>query len=128
MKPIFPVTVFSLNKTSADLKAVFDSGSFYTIVRADKLPLNTQVINQEITFGTANKKASLSVIGQTILVIKIGEKMVQGEVMVSDELGSDMLIGAGLMQTWDISIMNTNGKTQINVKHDMRDPEINEVV
>ena len=128
MKPIFPVTVFSLNKTSADLKAVFDSGSFYTIVRADKLPLNTQVINQEITFGTDNKKASLSVIGQTILVIKIGEKMVQGEVMVSDELGSDMLIGAGLMQTWDISIMNTNGKTQINVKHDMRDPEINEVV
>jgi len=128
MKPIFPVTVFSLNKTSADLKAVFDSGSFYTIIRADKLPVNTQVINQEISFGTANKKASLKVRGQTILVIKIGEKMVQGEVLVSDELGSDMLIGAGLMQTWDISILNTNGKTKINVTHDMRDPEINEVV
>ena len=54
--------------------------------------------------------------------------MIEAGVLISPELGSDMLIGAQTMQSWDISIINTKGKTKINVKHDMRDPEINEVV
>ena len=127
MKPLFPVTIMSLNNTSTDLKAVFDSGSFYTIIREDMLPRDTVVIKEEITFRTANKQGGLKVIGQTILKIIIGEKMIQGAVLVSAELGSDMLIGAGLMQSWDISIMNDKGVTKINVAHDMRDPEITEV-
>ncbi len=128
MKPILPITIFSLNKTSRNVNAVFDSGSFYTIIRADKLPANTTIIPQNTTFGTANKKGRLNVIGQTILIMGIGKKMIQGEVLVSPDLGSDMLIGAGTMQTWDISIINIKGKTKIDIKHDMRDPEINEVV
>lgn len=127
MKPLLPVKIFSLNKTSNHLNAVFDSGSYYTIIRADKLPRNTTVIKQKVTFRTANKKGNLNIIGQTILTIAIGNKMIQDAVLVSHELGSDMLIGAKTMQSWDISIVNTNGKTKVNVKHDMRDPEITEV-
>lgn len=52
----------------------------------------------------------------------------QGEELVSPDLGSEKLKGAGMMQTWDISILNVKGKTQIYIDHDMRDQEINEVV
>lgn len=128
MKPILPIKISSLNGTSKNVNAVFDSGSYYTIIRTDNLPVNTTVIKQHKAFGTANRKASLNIIGQTILVMSIGKKMIQGEVLVSDELGSDMLIGAQTMQSWDILILNTKGKTTITIKHDMRDPEINEVV
>lgn len=54
--------------------------------------------------------------------------MIRDETLVSDEPGSDMLIGAKTMQSWDITIRNSNGKTKVIVKHDMRDPEINAVV
>jgi hypothetical protein len=127
MKPVFPIKIISLNNTSANLNAVFDSGSFYTIIRADKLPADTTVIRQELTFRTAHKGGILQIIGKTILDILIGEKMIETQVLVSSELGSDMLIGAQTMQSWDISIMNSKGKTTINVAHDMRDPEITEV-
>jgi hypothetical protein len=53
--------------------------------------------------------------------------MIDAQVLVSNELGADMLIGAQTMQSWDISIINTKGNTKINVAHDMRDPEITEV-
>lgn len=128
MKPILSVNVYSLNQTVKNVNAVFDTGSYYSIIRADQLPAHTLIIPQEKTFGTANKKAKLKIIGVTVLIIGIGTKMIQTEVLVSNELGSDMLIGAQAMQSWDISIRNTNGKTTIFVKHDMRDPEINEVV
>lgn len=128
MKPIVPITILSLNNTSRSVNAVFDSGSYYTIVRADKLPANTTIIEQHQSFGTANKKSRLKTIGETILIMSIGKKMIKSEALVSEELGSDMLIGAQTMQSWDISILNTKGKTTINIKHDMRDPEINEVV
>ncbi len=39
-----------------------------------------------------------------------------------------MLIGAGLMQMWDISIRNKNGHTKIHVGHDMNDPDIQTVL
>src|ERR1039457_6262764 len=116
MKPVFPVKITSLNKTSTDLNAVFDSGSYYTIIREDRLPLKTAVIPQQITFRTANKKGSLTILGQTILTIGIGKKMIQDAVLVSSELGSDMLIGAKTMQSWDISIINVKGKTKIKVQ------------
>ena len=127
MKPIFPITIYSLNKTSQNVNAVFDSGSYYTIIRQDKLPLNTVVIENNKTFRTANKQGNLEIIGETILIFQIGEKMIDDKVLVSADLGSDMLIGAQTMQSWDISIMNIKGKTKINIEHDMRDPEITEV-
>jgi hypothetical protein len=127
MKPSFPVQITTLNKKSVNVNAVFDSGSFYTIIREDKLPKRTTVLPEKITFRTANKEGSLTILGHTILTISIGKKMIQESVMVSNELGSDMLIGAKSMQSWDISILNSNCKTKISVAHDMRDPEITEV-
>ena len=128
MKPVFPITITSLNKTSQNVNAVFDTGSYYTIIRADKLPLDTMILPQESSFRTTNKNARLSIIGKTFLVLQIGNKMIEAGVLVSPELGNDMLIGAQTMQSWDISILNKSGKTIIKVEHDMRAPEINEVV
>ena len=128
MKPVFPIKITSLNNTSVNLDAVFDTGSFYTIIRADKLPADTMVIRYDKTFRTAQKGGTLAIVGQTILNIAIEDRMINDRVLVSSELGSDMLIGAQTMQSWDISIMNNDGKTTIHVAHDMRDPEITEVV
>ena len=128
MKPIFPVTIHSLNKkASTNLNAVFDTGSYYTIIRSNLLPPKTIVQPDPQTFKTANKKGGLKITGVTILIMQIGNKMIRDEVLVSDELGSDMLIGAKTMQSWDISIVNKNKQTIIVIKHDMRDPEINVV-
>ena len=127
MKPVYPITVQSLNKTSTNLNAVFDTGSYYTIIRTDQLPAKTLVYPELQTFRTANKKGGLKIIGKTILKMKIGNKMIEDSVLISDELGSDMLIGAKTMQCWDITILNKKGQTTIIVKHDIRDPEINVV-
>ncbi|OFY64074.1 MAG: hypothetical protein A3H98_06135 [Bacteroidetes bacterium RIFCSPLOWO2_02_FULL_36_8] len=127
MKPVIPVKIISLNNTTSEVNAVFDTGSYYTIIRTDKLPPDTQIIKNHKTFRTANKQGGLTIFGETILIIQIGKKRVDDKVLVSAELGSEMLIGAKTMQSWDISIINTNGKTKINVAHDMRDPEITEV-
>lgn len=127
MKPVIPIKIISLNNTSKDINAVFDTGSFYNILRSDMLPAETMVIPYNQSFRTANKKSSLSITGITNLIIQINDKMIRAEVLISSDLGSEMLLGAGTMQTWDISILNTNGKTKIKVEHDMRDPEITEV-
>jgi hypothetical protein len=53
--------------------------------------------------------------------------MIEDAALVSSNMSSDMLIVAKTMQAWDITIKNENGKTEIVIGHDMRDPEITEV-
>ncbi len=128
-KPIENVTLTTIEEQSVHTKALFDSGSFYTIVREDILPQNTQILrykNPEL-FGTAGKNGSVSITGVTSLVVAIGEKMISTRAYVSPDLRREFIVGAETMQAWDISIHTTNGKTKIHVGHDMRDPEITEV-
>ncbi|MBI5218515.1 MAG: hypothetical protein HY958_06245 [Bacteroidia bacterium] len=125
-KPVFDIEITTPEQKSGKVTAVFDSGAFPTIIRQDKLP-PTQIIkyhNPEI-YGGAVQGSKLNVIGCTRLIVEYNNKMISTLVEVAPLLAADMLIGARTMQEWDISIVNKNGKTEINIGHDMRDPELN---
>jgi len=116
-------------KTSG-VHAVLDTGSFYTIIREDCLPeraLVSKFKKREI-FGTARRGGKLAATGFIPLKICVEGHWISGEVRVAPELGSEMLIGAGLMQMWDITIKNKNGHTTIHVGRDMQDPDIQTVL
>ncbi len=128
-KPIVDVTVKSMEGTSAKVRAVFDSGSHYSIIQEAKLPPKTLVHRyaKSETLKTATVGGRLHISGRTLLIIHIGTKRVSSEVLVSPDLSKDMLVGAGTMQMWDISIKNGGGRTRITVGHDLDDPEVQEV-
>ena len=128
-KPVKNITITTSDEKSKEVSAVFDTGSFYTIVREDKIPTGAailQMLNPK-QFRTAGQTGKLNVTGDITLTMTIGEKMIQDSALVSPDLVSDMLVGAKTMQAWDISITNKSGKTEIIIGHDMRDPEITEV-
>ena len=59
--------------------------------------------------------------------MSIQGKQIDDLVLVSPDLSQEMLVGAGTMQKWDISILDRDGHTELSVGRDMRDPEIREV-
>ncbi len=128
-KPIREIIITTLDEKSAKVRAVFDTGSFNTIIRADKVPSGAVVLHRvtPLEFRGASHGSKLTVTGAVELVMSIGEKMIEDDAMVSPDLAQDMLIGAKTMQAWDITIQNKNGETKIIVGHDMRDPDIIEV-
>jgi len=128
-KPILDVEVSSLDDKSSKATAVFDTGSFYTIIRRNKLPKGSPFLKSRKRkyLKTAGKGGRLTVVGATVLRIRIRRRIIRTEVLVSPNLSQEMLIGAGTMQAWDISIQNKNGKTEVNIGHDLRDPQIQQV-
>jgi len=80
-----------------------------------------------LAFRAAAKVSKLSAIGELPLVLSIGEKKINDAVLVSPDLSQEMLVGAGTMQKWDITIINREDRTEVTVGRDMRDPEITEV-
>lgn len=128
-KPIKKIIVKTNDEKTAEVNAVFDTGSFYTIIRQDRIPAGSAILPRLNTqqFRTAGQGGKLNVIGDISLTLTIGDKMIQDSAFVSPDLVSDMLIGAKTMQAWDISIQNKNGHTEIHIGYDMRDPEITEV-
>jgi hypothetical protein len=129
-RPMQEIKITTADEKSATVRAVFDSGSFYTIVREDKVPGGGNVgrLKKPRTFRAAAKGASLSATGEVYLVLTIGDRQVDDVALVSPQLSQEMLIGAGTMQKWDISIVTRKGRTDVAVGRDMRDPDLNEVV
>jgi len=76
---------------------------------------------------TAAQGGTLEVVGGIVLVVTIGERMIQTHALVSPNLAQEMLIGAETMQGWDISIRNGGGRTTVEVGKDLRDPDVQEV-
>lgn len=128
-KPILPIRVTTLDEKTAEVRAVFDTGSFYTIIREDKVPKGASVLRRSTVkeLRAASKGSRVTAVAEVFLVLTIGEKMVEDAALISPDLAQEMLVGAGTMQKWDISIMTTNGKTEVVVARDMRDPDITEV-
>ena len=129
-KPIRDVLICTADGRKANVRAVFDTGSFYTIIRQDKLPRRAQFerLAKIETFGTAKRGARISMMGIVHIKIKTEGRWINGEAYVAPQLGSEMLIGAGLMQMWDISIRNKNGHTAILIGRDMTDPDIQTIL
>ena len=128
-KPVVEIEITTLDEKSAKVQAVFDTGSFYSIVREDMVPSRAAIVNRATprTFRTAAKGTTSTVTGKVDLVLTIGDKQIEGSAHVSPGLSQEMLVGAGTMQMWDLSIINRNGKTEVSVGRDMHDPQITEV-
>jgi hypothetical protein len=128
-KPIQEIKITTPDEKSATVKAVFDPGSFYTILREDKVPAGARVLKRKHAraFRTAAKGGALSSTGELPLVLTIGDREVDDLALVSSDLSQELLIGAGTMQKWDISIVNRDGRTVVSVGRDMRDPDVIEV-
>ncbi len=122
-KPVQRVKISTIDERSAVVEAVFDTGSFITIVRESALPKDAPVLRYP-----EEKTRKLRIVGETYLVIEIDGHPISVMASVSPDLSRELLIGAGAMQSWDVSIRNENGHTRVEVGHDLRDPGIHEVV
>lgn len=128
-KPILNITIETVDAQRAGVRAVFDSGSHFTLVRESILPPGTQVLKyaKPKELRTASRQGRISVTGATQLVLLIGERMIQDDALICPDLGQELLVGAGTMQKWDVTIRNDNGHTSVEVGLDLRDPDITEV-
>ena len=128
-KPVVTVTIVTARNKAASLPALFDSGSFYTIVRRDCLPLGTAIrpLATPMRLRAATRGSRLKIAGTAELVIRVGKKVILDDALVASNIAREMIVGAGTMQKWDISIRNKNGSTRVVMGRDMRDPEITEV-
>lgn len=128
-KPILDVKITTSDDRTARVKAVLDSGSFYSIVREDVLPSGSLPIRflTPRPFGTASKGGQLQATGEQPLIVTIGRKNIRVLTYVSPDLNKEMILGAGAMQEWDISIVNKSGRTTVNVGRDMNDPDLTEI-
>ncbi|MBI2061258.1 MAG: hypothetical protein HYT87_16080 [Nitrospirae bacterium] len=128
-KPILPVILTSTDMKKKRVEAFFDTGSFFTIIRRDVVPSGRATLpyKKAKRLGTAGRRGGVIISGETVLVIEIGKRMISSRAIISPDIKREMIIGAGAMQEWDISVRNRNGKTKVLVGRDLRDPEITEV-
>lgn len=128
-KPVLDVVIITPEGARARAKAVLDSGSYYTIVREEIIPKRATVVRYPAprVLGTAGRGGKIRMVGVIVLDVAIAGKQIHTDAFVSPDLNRDMLIGAGTMQAWDISIVNRNGSTKVVVGRDRRDPDITEV-
>lgn len=128
-KPIRDVKIATRDAKTGQVNALLDTGSFFSIVRADKVPEGAMVVPfaSPQKFKTATRQGTLHVTGEIPLMLTLEGKLIEDSVLVSPDLGRDMLIGAKTMQAWDISVVHSNARTEIRVGRDLRDPEITEV-
>ena len=127
-KALLEIQITTPDGKSGSVHAVFDSGSFYTLLRQDKVPAGAVVpqLKDARVFRTASG-TRLTATGELPLVLRIAGREVDDVALISAALTQEMLVGAGTMQKWDISIIHRNARTEVAVGRDMRDPHINDV-
>lgn len=128
-KPILDVKIQTPDESATTVRAVFESGSFYTIIREDKVPSPASVAKRKSPriLKAAARGSHLTATGEVALVFTIGTKQIDDVALVSPVLSQEMIVGAGTMQKWDISIVNRNGHAEVAVGRDMHDPDVIEV-
>jgi hypothetical protein len=128
-KSIANIQIATLDEKKARAKAVFDSGSFFTILRENMVPEGAVIVKRKSPkeFNTAAVGGKLTVTGEIPIVMTIGDRVIEDLVLLSPNLSQELLIGAGTMQKWGISIENKNGETGIIVGRNLSDPDITEI-
>jgi hypothetical protein len=128
-KPILDVEIETLDARKRRVRSLFDTGAHPTILRESCLPEGAALLRSPVPrpMRTAAAGGRLTISGGTILSITIGDRLIEDEALVSPDLAQELLIGAGTMQKWDITIRNRNGRTRVEVGRDLRDPDIQEV-
>jgi hypothetical protein len=129
-KPHLDVILTTADGKTSTANAVFDTGSYYSLLRGDKVPPGAIVTKQipPQTFGTAAKGGQFSTTGVLPVILGIGDSEIDDVVLVAPELSVELIVGAGTMQKWDISVVTRNGRTEVLVGRDRRDPALTAVV
>ena len=128
-KPVFEVDLNTPDGKRGRARAVFDTGSHRSLIREDRLPAGATSVPYvpQRELKTAAQGGRLRVVGAEVLTNSAGDRMIEGEALVSPDLSQEMLIGSEMMQAWDISIRNANGHTEVVIGRDHRDPDVQEV-
>jgi hypothetical protein len=128
-KPMLEVGLETFGGKTGSARAVFDTGSYQSLIREDRVPPGAVVDRPPtpVKLRTAAQGGKLHVVGAVVMTITIGNRMIQDDVLVSPDLSEEMLIGAKTMQAWDITIRSHNGHTEVVVGLDLRDPDVQEV-
>ena len=97
-KPIQNVEIMTRDAKAGKAVALFDSGSFYSIVRANHVPEGAMIIPFAVPqeFKTAAQEGTLRVTGEIPLVITIGQKMVEEmaqPVVIENRAGANGILG-----------------------------------
>ena len=123
------VTIETVDEKRRPVRALFDTGAHVTLLREDCLPEGAVVPRPKKPrlLRTAARNGTLRVVGGLILVVTIGDRMIQTHALVSPDLAQELIIGAGTMQEWHITISNGGGETRVHVGLDLRDPDVQEV-
>lgn len=104
------------SKGEKELTAMFDSGSTYSFIRkdiagelgmVDKLP-------EPITLGTADKDNSIEVKERISADFHLNGYRFTDELMVSDRISEECIIGTGTMQKWHFKLDFENDKIIID--------------
>lgn len=122
--PIIPSEIKTSEGNTARVEALIDSGAFHSLIREDKLPPGTLVTRLRVPkmFGTAETGGTLTAVGTVYLELHIENHDIDLLAFVAPKLSTDLIIGAGEMQKWDISIHNDNGHTTVHIGRDLNDP------
>lgn len=128
-KPVIVVSLRTFGGKEGKARAVFDTGSYRSLIREDRLPAGALVDRSPapLELKTAAQGGRTHVVGALVLTITVKDRMIEDEVLVSPDQSQEMLIGAGTMQKWDITIRSDNGHTEVIVGTDLRDPDVQEV-
>ena len=77
-KPILHIEIRTPDHLAETVRAVFDTGSFYTIVREDKAPSPASVVRRKSprTLKAAARGSQLTAVGEVSLVLSIGDRQI----------------------------------------------------
>lgn len=129
-KPTRKVEIETVEGFRTEASALIDSGSFHSLIQADCVPNGALIFRykEPKTFGTAQEGGKLVSVGKIYLIVHLEGHSIDLDASVCPDLTAQVIIGAGEMQRWDISIQNANGHTSIHIGHDLNDPDIQTVL
>ena len=129
-KPVRKAEIVTMEELRASINALFDSGSFHTLIRESCLPPQAMILRTKTPeiLGTAEPGGSVKVIGRIVLKVLVEGHEIEVESRICPALSAEFIIGARDMQGWDISIRNENGHTTVHIGHDLNDPDIQTVL
>lgn len=128
--PIQKLQIETIDKKTKSVNTLFDSGSFYSIIKQVCLPSSEYIVYYPVPelWGTASEGGTLEITGSVELIVTINNKKIKELIYIAPNLSKEMIIGSKTLQAWHITIDNSNSKTIISVDKDMNDPDITSVV
>lgn len=106
------------DKGRKEVDVLFDSGASYSIIRKDVAEKVATILrfSKGMEFTLANGKTPMHTREITILkILAVDKKDVSDDFYVVNELSRDVIVGADMMQTWDMHLHPKRHKITVGV-------------